>query len=152
MILRIGNNRIKTHPNSPAIIKKHNTKGFTFVEVMVTMVIFSLGIVTILKTFVVSLDQMSHLTTRLYANTLLDTQFSTIQKMLTQYSVLPMELEKSNEIQVGSRIVDFKETMSFTEVDDYLDVFELELKIKWNVGKKKYEISRIGYVSDFKPL
>lgn len=126
-----------------------SNSGFTFVEVMVALAVLSLGIVIIFKGFVVSLDRLSYLTNRLYATTLLDNRITAIERMLRLYETLPFELNRTEKVNVGSKEIEFRQRMSISEVDDFADVFELDLSLLWDSGKKELILSRSAYISDF---
>ncbi|MBU0468380.1 MAG: prepilin-type N-terminal cleavage/methylation domain-containing protein [Candidatus Omnitrophica bacterium] len=123
--------------------------GFTFVEVMVALAVLSLGIVIIFKGFIVSLDRLSYLTNRLYATTLLDNRITAIERMLRVYETLPFDLNRKENINVGAKEIEFRQRMSISEVDDFADVFELDLSLLWDSGEKEMILSRSAYISDF---
>ena len=126
-----------------------SNSGFTFVEVMVALAVLSLGIVIIFKGFITSLDRLSYLTNRLYATTLLDNRITGIERMLRLYETLPFELNRKEKVNVGSREIEFRQRMSISEVDDFADVFELDLSLLWDSGDREMILSRSAYISDF---
>jgi len=116
------------------------------------MIILSLGIVTIFQGFLVSLDRMSYLTHRLYATNVLDNRIAHIERTLQVYSALPFELPTQEEVAVGNKIVVFNQTMSIDAVEDFPDVFRLNLSLSWKEGARLITLSRSAYLSDFDPL
>jgi len=58
----------------------NNKKGFTFIEVMVTLVVLSAGIVFVYKSFFLCADYLTRLSLRLDANQLLDNKISEIKR------------------------------------------------------------------------
>ncbi|MCA9409179.1 MAG: prepilin-type N-terminal cleavage/methylation domain-containing protein [Candidatus Omnitrophica bacterium] len=125
-----------------------NNKGLTFIEIMVTLAIISTGLVAIFKTYIFSLDQMSHLTTRLYANSLLDNQVIEIERMLKIYKTLPLELQQPEPVNVGYKKIEFFQKMKISAVEDYVNVFRLDLTINWSEGLKEKSLSRTSYITD----
>ncbi|HBG62529.1 MAG TPA: hypothetical protein DDX37_11970 [Candidatus Omnitrophica bacterium] len=123
--------------------------GFTFVEIMVALAVLSLGIVIIFKGFIVSLDRMNYLTNRLYATTLLDNRITAIERMLRVYETLPFELNRKEKLNVGAKEIEFRQRMNISEVEDFADVFELDLSLLWDSGGKEMILSRSAYISDF---
>jgi hypothetical protein len=116
---------------------------------MVTLVILSVGIVAIFQSLIISLDRVSHLTNRLYATNLLDNRISTIQRMLKVYKALPFDAQRNNDINVGAKALSFKEEMKINEIDDLVELFKLELAVKWSEGNQTKRMSRTVYISEF---
>ncbi|VAW18708.1 hypothetical protein MNBD_BACTEROID05-1165, partial [hydrothermal vent metagenome] len=114
------------------------------------LAILSSGIVLIFRSFLTSLNQMSYVTTRFYATNLVDNQLYQIQKDLKAYKVLPLELEPIRNVLVGSKYVDFYQDMSISQVDEFNEVFKIDLTISWTESGKKKKITRTSYLSDFK--
>ena len=123
--------------------------GFTFIEVMVALAVLSFGIVMIFKTCIVSLDRLSYLTNRIYATTLLDNRIAIIERMLRVYKILPFELNRKEIINVGSKKIEFSQKMSLGEVEDFADVFKLDISLIWDEQNKEMRLSRSAYISDF---
>ena len=115
---------------------------------MVTLVILSVGIVVIFKTFYYALDQMNYLTHRLYANNLLDNRMAEIERGLRFYKTLPFDLNRVHEVQVGSKVISYKEQMNLGSVEDFPDVFKLDLSFVWPEGKREVTLSRGGFLLD----
>src|SRR5262245_8551690 len=59
-------------------------KGFTFLEIMITIVVLSTGIVAIYKTFLLCLDHQRYLTHRLYASNLIDRRTAQLQALFRE--------------------------------------------------------------------
>lgn len=115
---------------------------------MVTLVIFSLGLTVIVKSFLVSLDHLIHLTNRLHASLLLDNRISAIERTLRAYKALPFEMNHQEQVSVGAQKTEFTEKMSISEVEDYADVFRLDLAFTWQENQQEKVLSRSAYISD----
>lgn len=124
----------------------------TFVEVMVTIVILSTGIVMIMKSFIVSVDRMSYLNSRLYAHIMLDNRLAIIQRRLRVFNSLPLDAGKHEKVSIGAKVVEFKPTINISEVEEFKDIFLLDLTMNWEEGSKDFKLSRSALVSDFRPL
>ena len=122
--------------------------GFTFVEVMVTLVILSTGLVVIFKTLFYSLDQIHSLTTRLYADVLIENRISEVERLLRIYNAVPMDLNHSQLMNIGTKEVNFKEQMSFQDVDGLPDVFHFDFSISWDEGNHPMKLNRTTYLLD----
>ena len=142
MILPIGNTRKKI------LVLKSDTKGFTFVEVMVALVILSVGIVAILKSFIVSLDQLSYLTNRFYATTLLDNRVAQMERTLIAYNTLSLdELALTETVRVGSKKIDFKQQVTIEEVKNFPELFELNVTVSWKENNRDIKLARACYLT-----
>jgi len=128
------------------IFKANN--GITFIEIMVTLVILSVGIVGVYQALFKSLDHMSRMNSRLYADILLDDQIATIERKLRAYKTLPME-NPSQEIDVGVQTINFEPQLKIGEVDQFTDVFKIELLYTWLDRRHQAQLGRSAYLSDF---
>lgn len=143
-ILLIG----KRHPflHIPTLKSR---KGFTFMEVMVALMILSLGVVMILKSFMISMDRMTYLNARLYANTILDNQHVITERLLRAYKSLPVDMRKIHHLKIGPKELQFVQTTNIGEVEQFVDVFNCELKLSWEENGKSFSLSRSRYITDF---
>ena len=132
--------------------KLRSSKGLTFIEVMVTLVIFSIGIVSIYQVYFLSFDRIRLLQNRLYANTFLDNDISAIERMLRTYQVLPLEPTANRQVDVGSHKVDFQQQLKISTVDDFIDLFQVDMSFQWEQGDRSYSLSRSAYISEIEFL
>jgi len=116
---------------------------------MVTIIILSVGITAIFRSLLVSIDHITHLTNRLYASTLLDNNIVLIERMLRTQKVLPFELEHTESVDTGVQMLEFNRQMKISEVDEFLDVFEIDLSYHWKEGHRQKQLSRSAYIADF---
>lgn len=129
-----------------------NQSAFTFIEIMVTITILSLGIILIFKALFFSLDQISYLTTRLYATITLDNRIAETEQTLRIYNSLPFDLNHTETVTIGQKQVTFKEQMNFGEVEDFADVFNFDLSFMWEEGQRQIHLSRSAYLLDYQHL
>lgn len=122
--------------------------GFTFIEIMVTLVILSVGIVGVYQALFASLDHMSRLKGRLYADILLEEQIAVIERQLRAYKTLPME-NPVQEIDVGVAKISFEPQLVIGEVDQFTDVFKIDLEYVWIDRNRQNRLGRSAYLSDF---
>ena len=127
-----------------------NKNGFTFIEIMVTLIILSVGLVSILKSYIISLDQMSHLTNRLYATTILDNQISLIERTLRIEKKFPVSLEPIERMNAGGKKVIFQPNIKISEIADYVEIFKLDIDISWIEGRYQRKLSRSAYLRNIK--
>jgi len=143
MTLLIGNKK-------SAFCQLKAKHGLTFIEVMITVVILSVGIVAIFKTYIVSLDQMTHITNRIYVSTLLDDRVATIERHLRAYKSLPLDMAQEEYINVGSKQLTFSRDLKISDIEDFVEIFNVDLSISWQEGDRDMKISRSSYISDFR--
>jgi len=124
--------------------------GFTFIEIMVTLIVLSVGLVAILKSFVISVDQMSHLTNRLYATTILDNHISFVERMLKVDNALPISLEPTEGISTGAKKIIFHPKIKISEIQDYVEIFQLEINLTWVEGQYQRHLTRSAYLENFR--
>ncbi|MFT5388175.1 MAG: type II secretion system protein I [Lysobacterales bacterium] len=126
-----------------------NQKGFTLIELLLTLAILTASIVTIFQSFIISLDRMRHLTHRIYATTILDNQLSEIEKTLRVYKALPFELNHSEVVEIGGKVIQYKQNMNLKALEEFVDIFQLDLKLTWDEQGHNKSLSRSAYISDF---
>ncbi len=127
-----------------------NKKGFTFIEIMVTLIILSVGLVAILKSYIISVDQMRYLTNRIYATTIIDNQISLVERMLRINHTLPMALEPVEKINIGAKRVIFRPEIKITAIPDYVEIFKLDIDLTWVEGQYQRRLSRSAYLRHLK--
>ena len=126
-----------------------NPRAYTFIEVMVTVSILSLGLVMIYSALLTSLDRMSYLTNRLYAHHLLDNRIAALERMLRSYKALPFDVDQQETINVGNKNIEFTQQTIIKEVDNFLDVFQVDLTLTWMEKQRQLRMMRSAYISDF---
>ena len=110
----------------------NNHLGFTFVEVMVTLVVLSAGIVFIYKTFFLCVDYLSRLSTRLCANELIDSRVSEISRLMREHGDLsfdrgPLIVTK----EISHKRIDFNYQINFVPVTGYEGLYRLDVGLSW---------------------
>lgn len=137
MISPIGNDR-----------RKNEKKGFSFLEVMVAVMVLSGGLVLIYKSFLTALDYTNHLTCRLQANILLDEKISTLDRLLQDQNQLtlvpPLAIDR---LIIGNKPVNFQYTLDFRSVENLKGLFLLNISINWMEGNRRIHLSREVYLS-----
>lgn len=123
--------------------------GLTLIELLLSLSIFAAGSVVIFRAFVLSLDRMTHVTTRIQANQILDNQIYDIERTLRAFKSLPLDVDQDTEIEVGGKTIQFQRSVSVGEVEDFIDIFSLNVSISWNESDRAIHLTRASYISDF---
>ncbi|MCA9394124.1 MAG: prepilin-type N-terminal cleavage/methylation domain-containing protein [Candidatus Omnitrophica bacterium] len=124
--------------------------GYTFVEVLIAVVIFSAGMVGVFRTLLVSVDRMSLLTNRMYAHLILDNRISEMERSLRAYNSLPFELQPQEEVTVGGKTVIFKKSTDIRQLKDLNDIFAVTLSLTWRERGRDVSLSQSAYLANFK--
>lgn len=125
-----------------------NRDGFTFIEVMVTLVILSTGIVAIFQSLLVSLDQIDYLTHRLHASNEIENVLFIKEKMLRQYKELSLNLGEEKTLPVGNKTLSVDQKITISEIESYPDIFKIQLRLGWTEGERKIELTRENFIYD----
>jgi prepilin-type N-terminal cleavage/methylation domain-containing protein len=125
-----------------------NQKGFTFIEVMVALVILSVGIVGIFKSLLIALDQMDYLTHRLYASTVLQNTLVLKERRLRNYQELSLGLGDKHAVDIGPHTVTYQQKIRISEIESYPDLFEIAASLSWDEGDKRVTVRNAGYLLD----
>ncbi len=123
-------------------------RGFTFIEVMVTLVILSVGIVGIFKSLLISLDQIDYLTHRLYASTTMENLMFQKERMLRDVSELSLNLGEKIDVPVGNKNIRFDQNIEISEIESYPDLFSIDVTLSWKEGDRKILLRQSGYLWD----
>ncbi len=127
-------------------------EGFSFIEVMATVVVLTSGIVFIYKAFFISLDYINHMTYRIYAVNLLNNRIATLERDLESENVLPVgNKEDIEKVTLGHKTVDFRYDRTFRNVEKLSNIYELTLGLSWREGSRDIRLSRSLYIANYKP-
>lgn len=124
--------------------------GYTFVEVLLAVVIFSLGMVGIFRTLIVSMDRMGLLTTRLYANLALDNQIANFERTLRNFNSIPFELNPKEIIDTGSGQIEFDKKSVIEQLPELNDILSMDVTLSWSEKGRQMQLTKSAYISNFK--
>ncbi len=125
--------------------------GLTFVEVMVTSVILSAGLVAIYRSFFIAADVVQHLSNRLYALNLLENKITTIERDFRSrkdFDIGPL----TEDAVVNNHPVVFQYRVELKPVGSLLTVFQLDISLSWEERGRFRSVSRSAYFSGVTPL
>lgn len=125
---------------------RKNNKGFSFIEIMTTVAVLALGIVSIYQAFFKSLAYMNHMTYRLHALNVLVNKIEMIQK----------EFEVTGEIVLadagplvsiihGQR-VEFQQRVDLVNVNQKKHLYEIHVILSWSESGRQITLSRSCYI------
>ncbi|MFH0753702.1 MAG: prepilin-type N-terminal cleavage/methylation domain-containing protein [Candidatus Omnitrophota bacterium] len=145
MTLPIGNS-VRTWSG-----RSRKIAGITFVEVMLTVVILSVGLVGLYRSFFAALNYQDHLAVRLYATNLIDGRIATIERDFRSLKDFDIGI-LSEEVVINNRVITFQYGVNFKSVGTLLSVFELDVVLSWEDRGKIFSISRTAYFSGISSL
>ena len=124
-----------------------NKQGFTFVEVMVSLVVLCCGIVLIYKSFFLCADYLNNLTTRLYASSLIDEKIGDISKSFAEWPSKELDLGvNSVTLEINHKPVVFKYDINLASLNDVKSVWQLDVRISWADGPRAMHAQRSAYM------
>ncbi len=125
----------------------NNSRGFTFVEVMVTLVILSAGIVFIYKTFFLCVDYLSRLTIRLYAGQLVEARIADLQRKAQASGGLGFERgPMSVRQEFNHKPVEFAFQIDLNPVHGFEDLYQMQVGVSWVDGGRGNNFKRLAMV------
>ena len=128
-------------------MKRSRKSGLTFIEVMVTIVILSTGIVIIYKALLMSLDYQSHLTRRLYALNLLEGALIDVQLRYDGGQISPGGPEQDiYEVVLNNRTVSFQFTIDFFQDYELLNIWRGDAVLSWPERGRTFSLIRSIYI------
>ncbi len=136
--------------NSPiGTVRLSGWRGFSFFEVMVTLVVFSLGIVTIQKAMLHAIDIRQHLTNRLYAFQVLDDYFLRAQTQFKRNGESPLPMNGLvMQARLNKRVIPFRLAVDFRQIDKDLGLYQLDMALTWPERERTARIQRSALLTD----
>lgn len=125
------------------LLTGNKNKGFTFIEVMVALVILSIGIVMIYKSFFLCVDYLSYLNCRLYAAQMIDSKISDITQSYKQSPDGTFKRGAMTEsIEINRKWVDFNYSIDLFPEGGIDYVYRLKVGLSWYDGHRLMHLSR----------
>ncbi len=125
-------------------------KAFSFIELMLTVVVLSSGIAFIYKAFFMSLTSFNHLTNRLFAMDLTANQIASLRENFGITKDLTGQLGRTiKTITLDGKSVEFVVDKSASALNSNADLYELEVLTSWKEGRRDFKISQSAYVGGF---
>jgi len=125
-----------------------NSKGFTFIEIMMTLAVLGGGIVMLYKSFFLCLDYQNHLTYRVYASNLLEDKIAVTEQMVRDYKVLAFKEDKQDEeVLFNNKPVNFHIDIQISLVSDISSLYQVKVTVSWKEQKRDVTLTRTAYVS-----
>jgi prepilin-type N-terminal cleavage/methylation domain-containing protein len=126
----------------------NKTQGFTFVEIMVTLVILSAGIVMIYKSFFLCVDYLSYLTCRLYASQMIENKMADVSRSYRESPDSSFNRGATTEtMEVSHKWVDFNYAIEMSPVNDLDYLYRLKVTLSWYDGHHLMKLSRESLLS-----
>jgi prepilin-type N-terminal cleavage/methylation domain-containing protein len=125
----------------------NNPKGFTFVEVMVSLVVLCCGIVLIYKSFFLCADYLNNLTCRLYASSLIDEKIGDISESFAEWPVKELNFgDEATQLDINHKPVRFTYDINLEPLSDVKSVWQLDVRLSWVDGPRHMHASRSAYM------
>ena len=125
------------------ILSSKRSKGFTLVEVIVTVAILAFGIVTIYEAFFISMDTFGFYTNYLDTQDWINEKISQAQVQLTKAQILEPG-ETSGRIVRDHKTFDW--SMVISPVNESQGLYEIDVTLSWKQGSKRVTTSRSAYL------
>lgn len=124
-------------------------RGFSFFEVMVTLVVFSLGIVMLQKAMLHAIDIRQYLTNRLYAFQVLDDYFLRAQSRFKRNGESPLPMNGLvTQARLNKRVVPFRLAVDFRQMDKVPGLYRLDMALTWPERDRTARIQRSAFLTD----
>ncbi len=120
--------------------------GITFIEVMLTVVILSGGLVALYRSFFSAVDYLDRLSLRLTAINLLADRVAIVEKDFRSAKDFDIGV-LDEDVVINNHPVKFHYTVGLKPVGTLLSVFELEMGLGWQDHGRSTTLSRTVYVS-----
>lgn len=126
------------------MIDKHkNKKGFTLVEVMMTVAILAFGIVAVYEALFVSMDTYGYYTHYLGTQDWIGEKIWEVQSDLINAGVLTEE-QTSGQIVRDHKTYEW--IMAITTINERQGLYKVKVTLSWFEGNKKVNTTRATYL------
>lgn len=137
---------MRLHKRTKSIIG-NRSQGFTFVEVMVSLVVLCSGIVLIYRSFFLCADYLNDLTCRLYASSLIDEKIGDITKSFAQWPAQDLNFGNTFvTLDINHKPVCFTYDIGLQPLADVKSVWQLDVRLAWNDGRRTMHANRSAYM------
>jgi prepilin-type N-terminal cleavage/methylation domain-containing protein len=123
--------------------KRSSTKGFTLMEIMVTVAVLSFGIVSIYEAFFISVDTYGYYTRYLNVRDWVDGKITELELALLESQVLEQG-RTAGQITRGHKTFDW--TVQVTLIGEDQGLYAVDVRIFWREGVRTVDISRTAYL------
>jgi len=121
--------------------------GFTFVEVMVSLVVLCCGIVLIYKSFFLCADYLNNLTCRLYASSLIDEKIGDISESFAEWPAKDLNLgDNTVTLAINHKPVTFTYKINLAPLPDVNSVWQCDVNLYWANGPRNMHAERSAYM------
>ncbi len=121
----------------------NKAKGFTFVEIMVALVVLSAGIVMIYKSFFMYVDHLSYLTCRLHASQMIESKIADITHSYKQNQDNTFNRGAMTEtIEINHKWIDFNYSIDLAPQVGLDYAYRLKVTLGWYDGRRLMHLSR----------
>lgn len=123
--------------------KRLSSKGFTLVELIVTVAILAFGIVAVYEALFISVDAFGFYAHYLDTQDWIDEKIWDVQRELTESQTLKAE-STSGQIVRGHKTFDW--VMAVSLLDDQQGLYQVDITLSWEEGGRRKKISRETYL------
>jgi prepilin-type N-terminal cleavage/methylation domain-containing protein len=117
-------------------------RGFTLLEVMVATAVLSLGIVFIYQAFFISLNSFEYYNNYLKVSSWLNEKIWEAQDNLFRLGSLA-QIYSSGSLKVDNN--NFVWNLSYGLIDEAENLYQIDLALSWQEGKRRVNLTRNAY-------
>lgn len=121
-------------------------KGFSFIEMMTTIAVLSLGIVAVYQSFFKSLGYVNHMTYRLCALNIISSEIELIQKRFEVTGEIVLTDVRPKTVQVHGHPIEFTPYVDLASVNNKENIYQLNIALSWNESGRQIVMSRSCYI------
>lgn len=123
-----------------------NKKGFSFIEMMTTMAVLSLGIVAVYQSFFKSLEYVNHMTYRLHALNILSNKIEMIQKRFEVTGEIVLTEAHPAVVYIHGQKIEFQQDVDLVSLNQKKHIYQLNVALSWKESGRNITLSRSCYI------
>lgn len=122
-------------------------KGFTFIEVMVALVVLSVGIIAVYRSFFLCVDYLNNTATRWWANELMEAKIADLSNQYqSQTTGLPSIPENTINVTVNHRSIGYRFAVTLTPKEGLDKLVQAHVDLNWHDGRRPMHLERNAYL------
>jgi len=130
----------------PMFRQRKNQDGFSFIEIMTTVAVLSLGILAVYQSFFKSLDYLNHMTYRLHALNILSNKIELVQKRLEVSGEIALNEPTPAIVSINGKTVEFQQDVQISDVHQLKNIYRLDVTLSWQESGRNITLSRSCYI------
>ena len=124
------------------ILSTGSKKGFTFIEVMVAMVVLSAGIVAVYRSFFLCVDYLNNISSRWWANELVEEKVLDLTRAVQSSGGHVLTGDMTKTVMINHRPIAYQYKVDVTPLPNIEGLLRIDVNLAWHDGHRPMTTNR----------